>query len=475
MPSRKSAADSLAETLNAFVSAYPDIEGWRVAFSGGRDSTALLHALSRISGVAPVIAVHVHHGLHEDADAQAAHCRQVADRWGIEYQLHPIRVPIPSREGLEASARRLRYQALARELTPRSVVLTAHHAADQAETFLLAALKGSGPAGLAAMPAWRRLGRGWLGRPWLTVSAAAIADYVARHRLAWIEDPSNQDTRFDRNFLRREVLPVLSGRFPVERRLSAAAQLQAQTQAVLDDLLDPVLENLIDMALPTADGLDTDGPDTDGLDGDRSIRGGGMPSLDRHGLLAQPALRRVWLLRRFLARLRVPAPRRGPLLEFLRQLAEGSSESSPVLTWDRFGLRTYRGRIHLLRGPTDGRSRRDAAVPKTDIEWPHNASHLVLADGRTLTRDDLHAAGVHQRHRVRVGFRRGGERVALPGGRRSLKSLMQEHGIPPWQRAQIPLIAVDDRWVAVLWTCGPAEENPEGSGDMSSAEENSAD
>lgn len=472
MPSRKPAADSLPAVLGAFLSAYPDIEGWRVAFSGGRDSTALLHALSRTPCVAPVVAVHVHHGLHDGADAQAAHCRHVAARLGIDYQLHTIRVPVPSPDGLEASARRLRYQALARDLTPRSGVLTAHHAADQAETFLLAALKGSGPAGLAAMPSWRRLGQGWLGRPWLTVSAAAIAAYVARHRLAWIEDPSNQDTRFDRNFLRREVLPVLAGRFPVERRLSAAAQLQAQTRAVLDGLLDPVLEGLVE-----SNGVDSNKTDSDPMNSGLEPSDRVGSSLDRCGLLAQPATRRAWLLRRFLARSGVPAPRRGPLLEFLRQLAEGASEASPVLTWDRFSLRTYRGRIHLLREPVGGRTRRDAAaaVPPADIEWPHDASQLVLADGRTLTRDDLHAAGVHQRHGVRVGFRRGGERLTLPGGRRSLKTLMQEHGIPPWQRARIPLIAVDGRWVAALWGCRPVEEDPEIPVGMSPGEEDPAD
>jgi tRNA(Ile)-lysidine synthase len=419
-PSRKPGPDPVSAALTSFLGAYPDLTTLRVALSGGRDSTVLLHALVQLDSGRTVVPVHVHHGLHPRADAQAQHCRQLAAGVGLCCEVREIRVPARPAEGIEGAARSLRYQSLSESGGSSDCVLTAHHATDQAETFLLAALKGSGPAGLAAMPALRRLGAVWLGRPLLAVPGAAIAAYAQRHRLAWVEDPTNEDTRFDRNFLRREVLPVLSRRFPAERRLGVAAALQAEVAQVLDGLLDPLLDGL---------------------------RGPDEHTLELGGLLAQPAARRPWLLRRFLARAGVAAPRRGPLLEFIRQLEEAGDEASPGLYWDRFGLRTYRGVLHLLSAPETG----DPAQFSSALDWPSGARELPLPDGRVLTREELRAAGVMAPGVVQICFRKGGEILHTPAGRRSLKTLMQERGIPPWRRQRIPLVRVNGELVAALW------------------------
>ena len=419
-PSRKPAPEPVQAAAAAFVAEHPEFRTLRVALSGGRDSAVLLHALARVDGDRRVQPVHVHHGLHALADAQAEHCRSFARQLGYACTVREVTVPVRPEEGVEAAARRLRYQALARDAGPADCILTAHHASDQAETFVLAALKGSGPAGLAAMPRLRRIGACWLGRPLLDVSGASVAAYAVAQGLHWIEDPSNQDSRFDRNFLRQQVFPLLFRRFPVDRRLQAAAKLQAEVLALIDGLLDPLLEAL-------------SGPASD--------------SLDLDGLLREDVLRRPWLLRRFATRRGLVAPRRGPLLEFLRQVEHGDLQSSPELRWEGHALRTYRRRLYLLdeRGPA-------AELPPEGIEWPRTAMELRLPDGRLLTAAELRNAGVCPTEGLRVGFRQGGERLRLPdGGRRSLKNLMQERGVPPWRRAAVPLIRRDGELVAVLW------------------------
>ncbi|AGA33552.1 tRNA(Ile)-lysidine synthetase [Thioalkalivibrio nitratireducens DSM 14787] len=426
--SRNRQADAVTAALRAFLADQPEIDALRVAFSGGRDSTVLLHALARLDSGRGLTAMHVHHGLHEHAQAQAEHCRRFAARLGVDCEVRRIQVPGGSGEGLEAAARRLRYQSLAEGLSIGSCVLTAHHAGDQAETFLLAALKGSGPSGLAAMPPLRALGLGWLGRPLLGVGAAAIAAYAQAQDLKWVEDPSNRDTRFDRNYLRRRILPLLTQRFPVEPRLGAAAGLQAEAVEVLEGLLDPILDRLY----------------------------GPVPwTLRMDAFLRQPPGRRSWLLRRFLERAGAPAPRRGPLLEFLRQLAEARPDSSPGLQWSGCSLRTYRGVLYLLRAGELAQP----APPGTLLDWPSGAPEMTLPDGRVLTTAELRAVGIHSGEGVRIGFRQGGEVLRTPGGRRSLKTLMQARGIPPWQRPRVPLVRLGDEWVAALWQ--HAERSPD--------------
>ena len=421
-PSRKPGPEPVASALREFLGQHSEIDRLRVALSGGRDSTVLLHALAEQDPERRALALHVHHGLHPLADRQADHCQRLAAGLGYACRILEIRVPERPEEGIEAAARRLRYEALTEGASAGDCILTAHHATDQAETFLLAALKGGGPAGLAAMPGLRRIGPCWLGRPLLGVAGSAVGAYAAARDLRWVEDPTNEDLRFDRNFLRRKVLPRLAERFPVERRLARAAELQAEVSTVLDGLLDPLLDDL---------------------------RGPCPNCLDLERLSAQPVARRPWLLRRFLALAGAAPPRRGPLLEFLRQLDAAGPDRSPALHWEGHGLRSYRGMLYLLA------SAEEVApdLPPQGLPWPSGAPELGLPDGRVLTRQELRQAGVADPAGVRVAFRQGGEWLRQADGtRRSLKNLMQERGVPPWRRSRIPLIQRDGELIAVLWS-----------------------
>ncbi|MBU6259522.1 MAG: tRNA lysidine(34) synthetase TilS, partial [Burkholderiales bacterium] len=208
-----------------------------VAASGGRDSTALLHCTARAARAlgAEVVALHVHHGLQAEADDWLELVRRQARRWSAEFACQRLLGKPARGASVEAWARTERYRALA-ELAHASgcgLVLLAHHRRDQAETWLLQALRGAGAAGLAAMPARaERAGLTWV-RPWLDQPREAIEAYVRRHRLRHAEDPSNGDPRYARNRLRLQVWPALTAAFPEAEAALAAAAAQAQDAAAL--------------------------------------------------------------------------------------------------------------------------------------------------------------------------------------------------------------------------------------------------
>jgi tRNA(Ile)-lysidine synthase len=212
-----------------------------VAASGGRDSTALLHATARAAAALGlrVHALHVHHGLNPAADRWAAHVRRQGRRWGLAVHVHRLAGAPAAGDSVEAWARRERYAALAAMARSAgcSVVLLAHHRRDQAETVLLQLLRGAGARGLAAMPAaTERDGIHWL-RPWRDQPREAIEAYVRRHRLAFVDDDSNADPRFARNRLRLQLWPALEQAFPgAEPALATAARRAAEEAQALHEL-----------------------------------------------------------------------------------------------------------------------------------------------------------------------------------------------------------------------------------------------
>ena len=212
-----------------------DGRGVMLGFSGGLDSTVLLHLLAantdiRRNGLG---AIHVHHGLHADADAWAAQCQRSCDALDVPLSIVHVDVDRASGQGLEGAARDARHRAFAQALADDEILALAHHRDDQAETFLLRALRGSGVDGLAAMRSWRAYANGWLWRPLLDVAREELHEHATAHGLAWIEDAGNGDPRFDRNFLRNAVMPLLRQRWP-QARISAAdfaASMAAKTAA----------------------------------------------------------------------------------------------------------------------------------------------------------------------------------------------------------------------------------------------------
>jgi tRNA(Ile)-lysidine synthase len=404
-----------------------------VAFSGGLDSSALLAALAPSRRASfQVRAVHVDHRLRPDSARWAAHCRRVARSLGITLNVLTAEVRAARGESLEAAARRERYALLAAALAPGEALLTAHHQDDQLETVLLQLLRGAGIAGLAAMPAVAPLGRGLLVRPLLGVRRGQLGEWVREQGLSWVEDDSNADLRFDRNYLRARVLPLLAERWPAAAAsVARSARHAAEAQALLEDLAAKDLAHARVGARLSAKVLRT------------------LPLPRRRNAL------RAWIAA---AGMRAPPARRTE--EICTTLLAARVDSQPEVAWE--GARCER-RADLLSlvAVTTGAS---APAPVADVaraapwHW-HREETCVLPGAQgtlTLRRDvrgPINLAALPATLSVRT--RRGGERLrpVRGGPRRTLKGLLQESRVPPAQRLELPLIFDGARLLAAadLW------------------------
>ena len=386
-----------------------------VGLSGGLDSTVLLHLLAadpviRATGLR---AIHVHHGLHADADHWQAECMRQCAGLGVALAVVRTDVAAGSGLGLEGAARAARHAAFAAHLREGEVLALAHHRDDQAETFLLRALRGSGPDGLGAMRSWRRFASGWLWRPLLHVPRAELLAHARQHGLHWIEDPSNADTALDRNFLRHRVLPLLRERWPhADAMFARSAALAAEAVELLD------------------------AQDAAGL---ASARCGDPDALEVEALRALPAARRARVLRRWIGELGLPPLPAAGIARIESCLLQAAGDGQAEFAWSDAVIRRWRGLLHA-----------GVQRPPLPAAWQavwDGHSPLPLPDGGLLALEG--AAGFDTP--VRVHARQGGERIVLPGRAQShaLKHVLQDLGVPPWERARLPLLsAADDKVLA---------------------------
>lgn len=373
-----------------------------VGFSGGLDSTVLLHALAAVKPVG-LRAIHVHHGLHENADAWAAHCERNCKALGIELVIERVHVESTGL-GREGAARAARHAAFARVLKDGEVLALAHHRDDQAETFLLRALRGSGVDGLAAMRPWRTYARGWLWRPLLKTSRDALRDHANAHALAWIEDPSNDDASLDRNFLRTQLMPLLRTRWPhADATFARSAALSADAADLLLAGDDAELTHLRN--------------DDDTLMVD--------------GLRALLAPRRARVLRRWVAQRGLPPLPGNGIDHIERDLQQTRADGEARFEWAGACIQHWRGRLHLQPTPI--------AIPH-DWAQPWDGSGILeLPTGATL---ELIGANCFDAP-LRVHARQGGERILLTGRthHHALKHVLQDRDVPPWRRIAMPLLS----------------------------------
>jgi tRNA(Ile)-lysidine synthase len=378
-------------------------------FSGGLDSSALLQLLAATPSMhGGLRAIHVHHGLQSQADAWAAHCEATCATLGVP--LRVVRVEIPRDGGLgpEGAARAARYAAFAAALQDDEVLALAHHRDDQAETFLLRALRASGPDGLAAMRAWRAHGRGWLWRPLLEAPRAALLAHARQAGLHWIEDPSNVDIAPDRNFLRHEVMPLLQRRWPqAGNALARSAGLCTEASELLD---------------------------TEDVQALAEVAGNAPGTLDATGLLALPAARRARVLRRWIATLGLPSLPASGLVAIESELLPAAPDAQAQFAWSDAVVRRWRGLLHA--GP-----QRPPLPEGWRCEWD-GAAPLTLPGGGTLRLQGTPRFEAP----VLVHARDGGERIVLAGRghAHALKQVLQELGVPPWLRERLPLLSSAD-------------------------------
>lgn len=413
-----------AQRVLARILEWPRAARYWVAFSGGVDSRVLLQVLAgnttRLPG--PVAAIHVDHGLHARSGEWARHCAKVCDGLGVPFVQETVHAGATHSAGPEAWARKLRYGVFRSRVGPGEMLLTAHHLDDQAETVLLQLMRGGGPAGLAGMPALRAFGAGHHGRPLLEFGRAELRTWAAARELEWVEDESNADPRFDRNFLRSEILPRLAERWPgVTAVLARDAELQAQAARILASVADRDL---------------------------RACCSG--QAIDIEALLRLDADRRANAFREWLRRAGLPLPGAAQLRLLETEVMAAASDRVPCLRWPGAEVRRYRGRLYAAAPLPD----RD---PRERIPWrlsePLQLRHGILiaerGDAGGLRADAC------MDEEVEVRFRTGGERIRPAGARhrRDLRTLFQERGVPPWLRDRLPLIYIGGRLAAVpgLW------------------------
>ncbi len=434
---------------SALAPVVPEGGSIRLGLSGGIDSVVLLHLLHQLSprNEWHLSALHVHHGISPQADAWAAFCADLCARCDIPLQIAHVDIT-PLREmGIEAAARKLRHEALSRQ--PVDFIALAHHLDDQAETLLLQLLRGAGVKGASAMPFVKCVvaqhtpstckGEGWGGgekltltpppvllRPLLDISRAELLAYAQQHTLQWVEDDSNADDAYPRNFLRHRVLPLLEQRFPAYRAtLARSARHFAEASVLLDELAVQDANMSIHF-----------------------LEGEGEPSLEvaRLQTLSQPRAKN--LLRYFLATQGAPIPDSTRLEEMLRQLCHARSDAAVCITFGDWQVRCYRGKVYAF-----------PMLPEPDTEfcapWRGETTLALPELGGILHFEACMGYGLSlkklQQATVTVRLRRGAEHIRPDNKRptRTLKNLLQEHDIPPWQRDTLPLLFCDEMLVAI--------------------------
>jgi len=446
-PSRPAAASAAFGVLPAVPGLVPG--AIVVGFSGGLDSSVLLHALAALVPARErgLRALHVDHGLHARSADWTEHCSAFARQFAIPFISATATVHAGGK-GLEEAARSARYRVFAEHLQPGETLALAHHADDQSETVLLKLLRGAGPQGLGGMRVRRDFGSGQLWRPLLSLPRQLLRDYAQTHGLRWIEDPSNLDTRLRRNFLRAEILPRLTQRWP--DATVAIAHSAAWARAAADFVDDHAQRALA------------------------RLQGADPATLIWRDWLDLPDALRDPVLRLWLRAMGHDEPAHFHVAELERQLRTSADDRAPCVRWDQCELHRYRELLHAIR-----------PLAPIDAGWQSdwNGLPVALPGGGTLAlvRETGPATIAADDRPLTIHYRRGGEHVKPAGSMhtRELRLLLQEAGIPPWKRDRIPLISMNGELIAIadrvlsadakalcerleariVWTDGPGTSN----------------
>lgn len=391
------------------------------AFSGGLDSTVLLHRLKH-AGL-PLKALHVNHQLQAQSGRWAEHCRALCAQIGVPIYVMDVKVDAKDPGGPEAAARAARYAAFLSVMKPGDCLATAHHQDDQAETVMLRLMRGSGVAGLAAMRTLSALPPGMLWRPLLHESRAELKNYAQQYGLSWVEDPHNFDPRYARSFLRGEIFPRLLQRWPQAiEQMARTADHCAGAVELLDDLAAADFKRCV---IPAKSGIQFSG-------------------LSVRKLLLQPRPRRNNLVRYWASKGGFELPPFDALQRFEKEVLRARPDAAPQLAWGETELRRFRDSLYLMK-------RLPPPPRNLTLEWDGRAN-LTLPPG--CGELQLQSAAKSELP-LRVVFARGGERLKPAGSRftRTLRNLFQEEAVPPWVRERMPLLELDgelagiaDRW-----------------------------
>jgi tRNA(Ile)-lysidine synthase len=391
-----------------------------VGFSGGLDSTVLLHALAAHPKLySKLMAVHINHGISPNAWLWQNHCEQWCQHQGIP--IHTEVVQFDRSANIEERARQVRYEFFSSLINDKTCLILAHHQDDQAETLLLQLVRGTGIDGLAAMSAWGYLGEGILARPFLEYSRVQLEHYAALHHLIWIEDESNQDMRYSRNYLRQQIMPLLFKRWP--KVVSSIARTARHCQQAKNNL--EALANHDVMAWNQSKGL------------------------KENPLFIKPLLnlnpdRLANILRVWLRINQVPLPATPTFSRLIHELLLARTDAISKVCWREYIIRYYQGYLYLDR-------HKGIHLPLCS-EWSEFPSPLVMdtLGMRLVAKQTEHGLFVPEGAKLEIRFRKGGEMFYWHKQNKRLKKLFQEWSIPPWLREHVPLVYVNNQLAAVV-------------------------
>jgi tRNA(Ile)-lysidine synthase len=415
---------SLSKQIEATFAQIPKQAQVFIAYSGGVDSHVLLHLCAVYRHDFRLHAVYIHHGLQDVAEGWGQHCQATAEQLQIGFSLLRVNAHPAPGQSPEEAARNARYQALQALLNNGDVLMLAQHREDQLETVLLQLFRGAGLPGLSGMPAQCQFGKGQMVRPLLDASKQAILDYAQAQNLHWVEDPTNQQNDYDRNYLRNVILPNLKERWPAsDKTVSRSAQHCAEAQSILTELA----QELLNQVLLTEHN-----------------------TLDINKLLSFTQQKQHLIVRQWFKYLGLKMPPQSLLSRIFTEVIAAKTQSDPVLALAEHSVRRYHGQLYCVPN--------FAVFDMSDKLWPRDQRVVTISKQMSITAYEASTgilAKQWQNALVTVRFRSGGETIKLPGrqGHHALKKLYQEAGIPPWQRTAMPLIYLDDKLAAVadLW------------------------
>ena len=425
-----SALDVIARQQSPFVFAV-------VGLSGGMDSIVLLHALNELKKQSKLgfkfRAVHVNHGLQADAPDWQRHCEQICAQLSVDLSTveGPVTLAANSTAGLENAARGARYKVFEQQLKPGEALFLAHHRDDQMETLLLRLMRGSGSRGLSGIPRTRAVGAGFLLRPLLNFDRQGLHEYANQHQLRWMEDPSNQDQRFDRNYCRHSLLPMLETRWPGYRESwEKTATLAEEAEQLLGQLAAQDLANI-------------------------ATSSRAVVQIDKLLLLSDSRRRNV--LRYWLAQLELPELGWNRLHQLANEVLLASD--SAALDAAGFQLRRYKGCLYALRESQDIPAQENSKNLLWDFagcaEFERRISAppgLLLPNNGSLTAKVEEGPGLSVTNcsQLQIRYRQGGEFCRLAGRpNKSLKKILQEYEIEPWFRSRVPLLYQQEQLVCI--------------------------
>ena len=407
------------ELLKPHLPALKSAKRVLVGYSGGLDSTVLLKATTQAIDAVSVLAVHINHQLNPEADQWQAHCEQFATELGCEFYTESV--AIDDEKGIEEAARQKRYEVFERLLGHKDLLLLGHHADDQAETLLFRLLRGSGLKGLSGIPEQRSIGHARLLRPLLRVTKKELLEVAKDQKLRWVEDNSNENTAFDRNFIRNDLLPIIRKRWPSsDAQLVHAANVLGETDALVSDIADTDLD-ICDL---------------------RTESVGVSVAIELVEALSEP--RRNNLLRRYVYRASGYVPNRQQTEALHNNVVQAKEDAQPSLALSGVVARRFQNRLYLT-----------PEIPP--IEELVSRAWIWLRDQDRLVMDGLWEISRVQGNQIdantelSVRLRRGGERLKPVGRKHSqtLKKLLLEYEIEPWLRDLLPIIYQGDQIIAV--------------------------